>query len=1290
MIIILHGNDGVGKSTLCRMMNEKHISDGILCFQRSCYRDGDVLPFREIFDELDIAAFDKATLTGTFESRPEMISEVVIPGQDTGDFVRVPVFRVILTASLEVLKNRVSGREILTEFETEKSLSYFNSVFHERAYYYGIPMVSTEQSLDATLAEIMSVIQDYGSYQDMAMKNINRTIMNKYNILNALMDVIDEVPSDILETITKEYPELGSFSGLKESIDHSGKKSVVYKEFYARAILNGCDDFRYESNGDSNNSVMVFEHHDGKTFRVPLENKPYFLPVLEGESKQLYQVVGEKYQSIFSGYYLIALKSTIYSHSMQSTGEIEGLADIRGLASKLILEEMWRNNISHAYKCITDDALVLSKRVKSSCIESVFKAYCTGTDKHSYYELLNDRDVVLSDGQYVTGPYPRFDMRNPNHVTVDGKVNISRSNYYYIIERFYGKQLFFERFLKSKPGVVNPYVVPMGDKTISPYILSPMMDVFKTQTIILKTYSALQNFFSHLDIVVQDGCLMIAGDDIYSELNPDCCRLKSCAVDGTVTGQFDKDIHRGITVPGEKTSEAKVVETQGGSSTAVQIKTRWVLLNEMMTNYFKTHRFMDEINDKYGYQLEVERILGCDFKPHPDIKIIWRNLRDSYKINNKSRRQVIVTMDMSEGNHVLVQRGKVSTIIGKPLESIKKIEIFPNILLVDLDGAIAKDFPVDRANKTPNREVIKELATRLYTYVGGGIRNIYDAQEILSSSATRIVIGSNLSEEFLSKIPKERCIVELSVDEHNKVLTHGRLVQTDINIIDKINELDIEAVSITFHQTEGLLCGLPRAQISDLIPRINKKIKKIIIAGGISSLDDIHFLWSFDPNRVIPQVGSALWRERVSLGDIYDSMANYTQGLIHATIQSENGIVKGPAYLDSEALKLTVKTGLLHRFSREHQRGMMKGETSGDTQRVIKICFNCHNDHLLITVADDHNFCHRGCVSCFPTQTSIKGNMCVISSYIEKSLPGSYMSTMKRDPNLCMLKLREELREIHYSDNKIHEISDFIAHLLPYINSLGVPMSVIYDELNRRHWDIALIPKCKKNMKSVQNKIFLGITNEKYFHYTVDFALEFLGVAISKVDGRERTLGVRYDIVDPVKYAKYFGVLELCLVPHKPKDIVQSLTGGIIDGAITYNVVLDNQPNPFTKEVSRSNNDIRLSLIKRKSDVIDPSMWTEQNKAYIACEHPVNVHNYLKSIGIDEKVYTLNIVSGSSEIFMVNETKTMLTLCDAIVSSGQTLKDNNLEVWRDIVSPSEIEIGLYLRNEIYRGGTVPL
>lgn len=44
---------------------------------------------------------------------------------------------------------------------------------------------------------------------------------------------------------------------------------------------------------------------------------------------------------------------------------------------------------------------------------------------------------------------------------------------------------------------------------------------------------------------------------------------------------------------------------------------------------------------------------------------------------------------------------------------------------------------------------------------------------------------------------------------------------------------------------------------------ISKQIKNIIIAGGITTMDDLEFLWSFD--RVIPQLGSAVWKNKISV-----------------------------------------------------------------------------------------------------------------------------------------------------------------------------------------------------------------------------------------------------------------------------------------------------------------------------------------------------------------------------------------------------------------------------------------
>lgn len=900
-IVVLHGNNNVGKSTLCELLNSRYGGNEFIFFQKSSYRDDETINcHRTLFNKLDISIFDDSTYT--FEHRRRMINRVD----------GIPVYNIILTATLSTLLKRVSKCENPTKFMCEKSLAYFNNVFEEKALYYGFPMVSTDHDIEQTISYLMTAISNYSFYQMAAFRDINLAVLATNNLFDRLVSSLHEIPFNLIRSIEKKYPEITIFLPFGDQTDgfiSYWEDDQMRAKLYAQKII---DDGEYVYIGNS----IVFSY-GGNMFPIVLDDKPYFIPVLEGESKQLYKIVGKNYENLFANYYVIALKPTIYSHSSHSSNEIVGLSEIKALTNKLLLEELWRNNITHAYKCITDDALILSERVKPSRIESTFKAYCTNADKHSFFDLTDNADIVYPDGQYKSGPYPSFIMKNPKHVTVEGKINVSRSSYYYHLERHYGKQKFTCKFLKNEK-----FVTHMSDRVISPYILNSQLDTYKTQTIILKTYATLENFFGKLGVLVQDGCLMISDGKIYSELNPECINFK--------------DIDH--TNPTES----------------------WSNLNKMMVEHFTANRFMTEICNKYGYQDEVKWILDCDFDIHPDINIIWKKLRDSYKvIGTHSRKQIIVEMDIYDGKHVLVKEGKVINVIGDPVESIKKISMFPNIFLVDL----SKD-------RHSNKEIIMKLCDNRYH--SGGIRNIFDAQEILSNNATGIGIDSKLCGEFLPFISKECLIIEFHINEFNRVMAHDRSSQND-DIIDRINSLNIEAISITFNNTEGILKYLPREQIAALIPRINKKIKKIIIT-DINLIEDINFLWLFDSDRVIPRIGYAFWSEKINKGDIYRLMANYHQGLIHATIQSENGIVKGSAYLCQEALYLTSETGFLHRFSRGHNKIIARGEISGETQQILKMCFNCHNDHLLITVTDNHKFCHRGCYSCFPIYSHVKIN----------------------------------------------------------------------------------------------------------------------------------------------------------------------------------------------------------------------------------------------------------------------------------------------------------------------------
>ena len=118
-----------------------------------------------------------------------------------------------------------------------------------------------------------------------------------------------------------------------------------------------------------------------------------------------------------------------------------------------------------------------------------------------------------------------------------------------------------------------------------------------------------------------------------------------------------------------------------------------------------------------------------------------------------------------------------------------------------------------------------------------------------------------LSEEEIKKV-----IVELSINENNEVLTHGRTVNTKVNVIEKMRELclkGIKTISITFRNNEGKLEGLPRKQLKNLMDQVPGPIENIIIAGGISSIEDMEYVWSY--SKCIPQLGSAIWKNKIQI-----------------------------------------------------------------------------------------------------------------------------------------------------------------------------------------------------------------------------------------------------------------------------------------------------------------------------------------------------------------------------------------------------------------------------------------
>jgi phosphoribosyl-ATP pyrophosphohydrolase/phosphoribosyl-AMP cyclohydrolase len=90
------------------------------------------------------------------------------------------------------------------------------------------------------------------------------------------------------------------------------------------------------------------------------------------------------------------------------------------------------------------------------------------------------------------------------------------------------------------------------------------------------------------------------------------------------------------------------------------------------------------------------------------------------------------------------------------------------------------------------------------------------------------------------------------------------------------------------------------------------------------------------------------------------------RGLIPAIVQdAESGEVLTLAYVNAESLRRSLETGETWFWSRSRRELWHKGATSGNTQRVVEILYDCDGDALVMRVVPAGPACHTGQRSCF-------------------------------------------------------------------------------------------------------------------------------------------------------------------------------------------------------------------------------------------------------------------------------------------------------------------------------------
>lgn len=120
---------------------------------------------------------------------------------------------------------------------------------------------------------------------------------------------------------------------------------------------------------------------------------------------------------------------------------------------------------------------------------------------------------------------------------------------------------------------------------------------------------------------------------------------------------------------------------------------------------------------------------------------------------------------------------------------------------------------------------------------------------------------------------------------------------------------------------------------------------------------------SLQPTFCFPERGD---RAIIENGDVFQPKFD-SSGLIPCICQeAATGEVLMFAYMNREALELTIRTGEAHYFSRSRNKLWRKGESSGHTQHVLDLRTDCDQDVLLIRVdTRGAAACHTGYHSCF-------------------------------------------------------------------------------------------------------------------------------------------------------------------------------------------------------------------------------------------------------------------------------------------------------------------------------------
>ena len=224
---------------------------------------------------------------------------------------------------------------------------------------------------------------------------------------------------------------------------------------------------------------------------------------------------------------------------------------------------------------------------------------------------------------------------------------------------------------------------------------------------------------------------------------------------------------------------------------------------------------------------------------------------------------LIPSIDLMGGRIVQLVQGEKLRLAFDDFEYwIEKFSRYPMVQLIDLDAAMRQG---------DNSALVAQIARRLPCQVGGGIRSIDRARQVLDAGAKRVIAGSSLftqagtvdiafASSFSTAIGTEKVVAGIDT-KNGRIAVKGWKAQVELTPDAAIPQLEpyVAAYLYTHVDGEGMMQGFP----IDVAGRLRElTARQLIVAGGIRSQSEIDEL---DAMRVDAVAGMAVYTNVLSV-----------------------------------------------------------------------------------------------------------------------------------------------------------------------------------------------------------------------------------------------------------------------------------------------------------------------------------------------------------------------------------------------------------------------------------------